>query len=123
MVDLLIEMKEYVSDLVYIRVIIERKYSHTIIEDLVKKVRNLINIHGKDNIKLTYIAQKIPWKTLKKYRDIPVVGGFLSVPTPKEYFTLAYKDWRRYIPIPKFLKRITPEKELSDKHFTMLDFV
>ena len=118
--DLLIEMKEYVTEEVYMRVIIERKYPTEVVEDLVKKIRNLVNLHGR-NVKLTYIAQKIPWKTLKLYRDVPFVGGFLSVPTPKEYLTLAYKDWRRYIPIPWVLKKITPKVE--SEGFVMVDFV
>lgn len=118
--DLLIEMKEYVTEEVYMRVIIERKYPTDGIERIQKTIRNLVNLHGK-HIKLTYIAQKIPWKTLKVYRDVPFVGGFLSVPTPKEYLTLAHKDWRRYIPIPWVLKKITPKVESEE--FVMVDFV
>lgn len=118
--DLLIEMKEYVTEEVYMRVIIERKYPADEIERIQKTIRNLVNLHGR-NVKITYIAQKIPWKTLKVYRDVPFVGGFLSVPTPKEYLTLAYKDWRRYIPIPWVLKKITPKVE--SEHFVMVDFV
>lgn len=120
--DLLIEMKKYVEDTVYIRVIIERKYDKEVIDELVKKIRNLVNLYGR-NVKLTYIAQKIPWTTLKTYRDIPFVGGFLSVPTPKEYLTLPYKDWKRYIPIPRILKMVTPKVEFNDERFTMVDFI
>ena len=120
--DLLIEMKKYVEDTVYIRVIIERKYDKGVIDELTKKIRNLVNLHGK-HIKLTYIAQKIPWKTIKEYRDIPFVCAYLSVPTPKEYLTLPYDDWRRYIPIPRVLKKITKEVEFSEDRFTMVDFI
>ena len=120
--DLLIEMRRYVTETVYMRVIIERKYPAEEIERIQKMIRNLVNLHGK-HIKLTYIAQKIPWKTLKVYRDIPFVGGFLSVPTPKEYLTLAHKDWRRYIPIPRILKKITPKVEFNEDRFIMVDFV
>lgn len=120
--DLLIEMKKYVEDTVYIRVIIERKYDKEVIDELTKKIRNLVNLHGK-HVKLTYIAQKIPWRTLKDYRDIPVRMAYLSVPTPKEYLTLPYDDWRRYIPIPRVLKKITPKVEFSEDRFTMVDFI
>lgn len=120
--DLLIEMRKYVTETVYMRVIIERKYTDDEIERIQKKIRNLVNLHGK-NIKLTYIAQKIPWKTLKEYRDIPVRMAFLSVPTPKEYLTLAHDDWRRYIPIPRVLKKITPKVEFNEDRFVMVDFV
>lgn len=120
--DLLIEMKKYVTETVYMRVIIERKYPADEIERIQKTVRNLVNLHGK-HVKLTYIAQKIPWKTLKVYNDIPFVGGFLSVPTPREYLTLAHGDWRRYIPIPRILKKITPKVEFNEDRFTMVDFI
>ena len=120
--DILLEMKEYVKDTVYIRVIIERKYDKEVIDELVKKIRNLVNLHGK-HVKLTYIAQKIPWRTLKEYRDIPFVCAYLSVPTPKEYLTLPYDDWKRYIPIPRILKMVTPEVEFNDERFTMVDFI
>lgn len=120
--DLLIEMRKYVTETVYMRVVIERKYPADEIERIQMTVRNLVNLHGK-HVKLTYIAQKMPWKTLKVYNDIPFVGGFLSVPAPKEYLTMPYKDWRRYIPIPWVLKKITPKVEFNDDCFTMLDFI
>ena len=102
--------------------IIERKYPTDEIERIQKKIRNLVNLHGK-HIKLTYIAQKIPWKTLKDYFDVPVRMAYLSVPTPKEYLTLPYDDWRRYIPIPWVLKKITPKVEFNDDRFIMVDFI
>lgn len=120
--DLLVEMRKYVTETVYMRVIIERMYTTEEIERIQKKIRNLVNLHGK-HIKLTYIAQKIPWKTLKEYRDIPVRMAFLSVPTPKEYLTLAHDDWRRYIPIPRILKKITPKVEFNEDRFVMVDFI
>lgn len=120
--DLLVEMRKYVTERVYMRVIIERKYPSDEIERIQKTVRNLVNLHGK-HVKLTYIAQKIPWKTLKDYYDVPVRMAYLSVPTPKEYLTMPYKDWRRYIPIPRILKKITPKVEFDKDRFTMVDFV
>ena len=44
-----------------------------------------------------------------------------ELPTPKEYLTLAHNDWRRYIPIPRVLKKITPSVECDG--FVMRDFV
>lgn len=120
--DLLIEMKQYVEDTVYIRVVIEREYSDDVIDDLVRTIRNLVNLHGK-HVELTYIAKKIPWTTLKQYMNIPVRYAYLSVPTPKEYLTLAHKDWRRYIPIPRILKLVTPKVEFNDHQFVMVDFL
>jgi hypothetical protein len=60
---------------------------------------------------------------LKEYRDIPVRMAFLSVPTPKEYITIAHDDWRRYIPIPRILKKITPKVEFNEDRFKMVDFI
>ena len=120
---MLIEMTVYVDETTYFRVIIERKYSEEEIYCLHKRICNLFNLHGGEYMKITYIAQKIPWKTLKVYRNVSLVGGFLSVPTAKEYLTLAYDDWRRYIPIPRILKKITPKVEFYEDRFTMVDFV
>lgn len=49
-------------------------------------------------------------------------SGFISVPTPKEYFTLAYKDWKRYIPIPRILSKFA-KREFNEQTFTMVDFI
>lgn len=121
--DILMEMRKYVDDITYITVTIERKYDDAVCEELIKKIRNLINLHGK-KVKLVHVAKKKPsWTILKEYRHISVVYGYISVPTFKQYLTRPFKDWRRYVPIPKFLKRITPKKEFSDEYYVMVDFV
>ena len=117
------EMSHF-ADKVYVRVIIERKYSQEEYVELCKKIRKSINLRGKGNVILHYIAHKLPkWTVLVSCRTIDVNFSYLSVPTPKEYLTLAHKDWRRYIPIPRILKKITPKVEFNEDCFTMVDFV
>lgn len=121
--DILIEMQKYVSETTYIAVTIERGYPDEVNKALVKKIRNLANLHGR-NIELVYIAKKKPsWEILKEYRQVNCVSGYLSVPTPRQYITRPFKDWRRYIPIPWVLKKITPKVEFNGVFFTMVDFI
>ena len=108
---------------VYVRVIIERKYSQQVYNELCERIRKSVNLRGKGKVKLHFIAAKIPWTVLVAYRSIKMRYAYLSVPTPKEYLTLAHKDWRRYIPIPRILKKITPKAEFNNEVFTMVDFL
>lgn len=120
--DILAEMKSYVQEIVYIRVVIERKYSEEVYQDLQNKIRKIVNLY--DNyVNLTYIAKKLPWEVIKKYEDVVCTYQFISVPTFKEYVNLTYKDWKRYIPIPWILKKITPEIRFNNDYFIMVDFI
>ena len=120
--DILAEMKSYVQEIVYIRVVIERKYSEEVYQDLQNKIRKIVNLY--DNyVNLTYIAKKLPWEVIKKYEDVVCTYQFLSVPTFKEYINLTHKDWKRYIPIPWILKKVTPEVRFNNDYFIMVDFI
>lgn len=122
LIDILTEMKSYVQEVVYIRVVIERKYSEEVYKDLKNKIRKVVNLY--DNyVNLTYIAKKLPWEVIKKYEDVVCTYQFLSVPTFKEYINLTHKDWKRYIPIPWILKKITPEIRFNNDYFIMIDFI
>ena len=119
--DMMTEMAKFEEE-VYVSVCIEREYSWKVYDDLCEKIRKTINLRAKGKAKLVYIARKKPeWSTLVAYRSVKVMKNYLSVPTPKEYLTLAHKDWRRYIPIPRVLKKITPIVEYDG--FVMRDFV
>lgn len=119
--NVLTEMARFEEE-VYVSVTIERRCKHY--DELCERIRKAINLRGKGKVKLTYIAAKKPaWNVLVAYRSIPVTSNYYSVPTLKEYLTLAHKDWRRYIPIPRILKKITPKVEFNDKVFTMVDFI
>lgn len=123
LIDILTEIGRFEEE-VYVTVTIERKYSTKVNNDLSERIRKAVNLRSRGKAKLVYIAQKKPkWNILHAYRSVPIVSAYLSVPTPKQYLTLELKDWRRYIPIPRVLKMITPETELMDDCFTMVDFV
>lgn len=121
--DILIEMKGYVAETTYVAVTIERGYSEEWTASIANRIRKVLNLYG-GMVKLVYIARKKPhWEIIKEYRKVACVSNYLSVPSPKEYLTLAHKDWRRYIPIPRILKKITPKREFNDDCFTMVDFI
>ena len=121
--DLLIEMKKYVTEITYITVTIEMNYPDEKISSLTKRIRKVFNLYG-GLTKLVYIARKKPsWAILKEYRHIDCIKGYYSVPSLKEYLSRPYSDWRRYIPIPRILKRITPVKDFNKDCFTMVDFL
>lgn len=123
LVDIMTEMARFDEE-VYVTVTIERKYDSKTYEALCKKIRQTINLRAKGKAKLVYIAHKLPkWTILVAYHSVMVVRNYLSVPTPHEYLTLAHKDWRRYIPIPRVLKKVTPMSEFNDEYFTMVDFI
>lgn len=123
LVDIMTEIGRFEEE-VYVTVTIERKYSDKVINDLCEQIRKVINLRSRGKAKLVYIARKKPdWSVKVAYRSVKVVKNYLSVPTPYEYLTLAHKDWRRYIPIPRILKKITPKRELMSDYFTMVDFV
>lgn len=116
--DTALQILDSFPETTYYRVVMERKNANhllnTILDCTVKRYKNT---------KLTEVIQKKPvWKTLIAYRDIPIKSGFISVPTPKEYFTLAYKAWKRYIPIPRILSKFA-KREFNEQTFTMVDFI
>lgn len=122
--DVVKEMRRYATDSVYVAVTIEHNYSAKLIEWLKDEILDTINLRGGGKVKLVYIAKKKPdWEVLKVYRDVKVIPAYLSVPTPIQYLTGEIKDWRRYIPIPAYLKKITPEAEYSGDAFVMVDFL
>lgn len=121
--DILIEMKKYVSETTYVTVTIERGYSDDEIDSIANRIRKVLNLYG-GMVKLVYIARKKPhWEIIEEYRKVACVSNYLSVPSPREYLTLAHDDWRRYIPIPWVLKKITPKVEFNEDRFTMVDFL
>lgn len=120
--DILIEMREYVTEIVYVAVTIEREYPECMMRDIFTRIEFELNL--RPMVKKVYIARKKPkLEVLVAYRIIQVKAAYLSVPTPKQYLTFAFKDWRRYIPIPWLLKKITPKIDYNEDCFTMLDFI
>ena len=120
--DILIEMREYVTENIYVAVTIEREYPECILRDIITQIEFEFSLRPR--LELVYIARKKPdWKTLVTYRIIGVIKGYLYVPSLKEYRTFSIKNWLRYIPIPRVLKMITPRVEFNDNTYTMVDFL
>lgn len=118
--DIIKEMSAF-EETVYVTITIEHRYDDSTNNWLTALIRGH---YYPENVRLVYIAKKKPsWTIIVKYFDVPVVAAYISVPTPKQYLTLALKDWRRYIPIPRILKKITPRTEFRDDCFTMVDFI
>lgn len=102
----------------YYRVVMERKNANHLLDTIIN-----LTIRKYKNTKLVEIIQKKPvWKTLMVCRNIPVKSGFVSVPTPEQYFKLSVRPWKRYIPIPRILNKFV-KYELNEEVFTMIDFV
>ena len=118
--DIIKEMATF-EETVYVTITIEHRYDDSTNTWLTALIRGH---YFPENVRLVYIAKKKPsWTIIVKYFDVPVVAAYLSVPTPKQYLTLALKDWIRYIPIPRILKKITPKAEFNENCFTMVDFI
>ena len=121
--DIMTEIGRF-EEKVYVTVTIERKYDAKTYEALCKKIRQAINLRAKGKVNLVYIAKKKPsWEVLKEYTRVTVAKAYYSVPSPQQYLTHPFKNWKRYIPIPWVLKKITPKVAYNDKWFTMVDFI
>lgn len=105
----------------YYQITIEKNYKDC--TELINKL-NIIQ-QSYSNIICTKINKKFPiWECIYSYVKLPCAIDYISVPTPKQYFTLAFKDWKRYIPIPIILNIIYKRKhKFNNKMFTMVDFI
>lgn len=112
-----IKMLDEFPEVTYYRVVIERQNANHLSV-------NILNITRKyKHTRLVELMEKKPeWKTLVKYRDIPIKAGYISVPTPEQYFKLSVRPWKRYIPIPRVLSKYA-KPEFNEEIFTMVDFV
>lgn len=113
-----LKMLDAFPEVTYYRVVIERKNANYLLPILMQNTAERYK-----NTKCTEIIQKKPtWKTLVLYKRIKLKTGFISVPTPEQYFKLSVRPWKRYIPIPRVLSKYA-KYELNDRIFTMIDFV
>lgn len=110
-------LNEY-PEITYYRVVIERKNANHLLNTILQNT-----VHRYKRCRITEVIQKKPvWKTLTMYRNVPLKTGFISVPTPKQYFKLSVRPWKRYIPILRILNKFV-KYELNEETFTMIDFV
>jgi len=121
--DVLLEMRKYVNETTYIEVTIEHNHPEEVVRDIYRRVCNMVNLHGR-MVKLVAVNCKKPqWTCLKRWSHVDYVCRYLSVPTFRQYYKMEIKDWRRYIPIPRYLKTITAEPAFNEQVFTMVDFI
>lgn len=105
-------------EITYYRVVIERQNANHLLETILQNT-----VHRYKRARLTEVIQKKPeWKTLMMYRNVSLITGFLSVPTPKQYLKLSVRPFKRYIPIPKILSKFV-KYEFNEETFTMVDFI
>jgi hypothetical protein len=105
-------------ELTYYRVVIERKNANYLLPIIMQNTAERYK-----NTQCTEIIQKKPvWKTLVLYKRIKIKTGFISVPTPREYFKLSVRPLKRYIPIPRILSKFA-KYEFNEQIFTMVDFI
>ena len=104
-------------EITYYRVVIERKNANHLLDTIIKKT-----VYKYTHCRLAEIIQKKPWRTLRTYRNIPLLVGYVSVPTPEQYFKLSIRPWKRYIPIPRVLSKYA-KYEFNEDTFTMVDFI
>lgn len=93
------------------------------IDEYVGQINTIVEFY--EHITCTSVNRKLPvWTTLIKRTSLICAKDYVSVPTPKQYFTFALKDWKRYIPIPKVLHKLYKRKhEFNNKYFVMVDFI
>lgn len=105
----------------YYQVTIERDY-----EDYQDIANSLDTIHKcYHNIICTAINRKLPkWQCIYSYVKLPCAIDYISVPSPKMYLRFNFKDWKRYIPIPKILNKYYKRKhKFNNNMFVMVDFI
>lgn len=106
----------------YIMITIERNYSEKLISSL---VNFLITLKDKyKNLCFTTINRKRPkWETIVFYNKIKCVSDYSSVPWVTEWKNITFKNWKRYIPIPKILHKNHVRKyKFNNNYFVMVDF-
>ena len=110
-------LNEY-PEITYYRVVIERENANHLLNTILQNT-----VHRYKRCRITEVIQKKPiWKILIMYRNVPLKTGFISVPTPEQYFKLSVRPWKRYIPIPRILSKYA-KYEFNNDTFTMVDFI
>lgn len=92
-------------------------------KEVVNKVCNIQQTYT--NITCTKINKNYPVKgCIYSYVKLPCAIDYVSVPTYKQYFTLTFNDWKRYILIPIIFNTMYKRKhKFNNKMFTMVDFI
>ena len=122
---------EILSDLEYLACVKKTKMYYTLtvernFKDIESFINQLVNIISHyPNIECICINRKKPkWTTVHSFLKISLKPYYVSVPTPQEYLTFSFKNWQRYIPIPKVLNKLYKRKyKFNENYFVMVDFL
>lgn len=121
--DILADLEYYAIKLntdIYYTLTVERNFKDikTFIEYL---KHNRFNYH---KIQCVCINRKRPkWECAYSFIDIPIKADYISVPTPEQYLKFKFKNWKKYIPIPRILNsKYTRKYRFNEDYFVMVDF-
>lgn len=106
---------------VYYTLTVERNFKG--IEDFIEGLKALR--FNYPSIECVCINRKRPvWTTIHSFWKMALKPDYVSVPTPEEYMKFDFKNWKKYIPIPKVLHSIYKRKyKFNEKYFVMVDFL
>lgn len=106
----------------YVTVTIERNYSEKIINELIIFLQGLKKKYK--NIHFVTLNKKRPkWQTMVFYEKVKCASDYVSVPWVTEWKYINFKNWKRYIPIPRILhKNYIRKYNFNTEYFVMVDF-
>lgn len=76
-------------------------------------------------IQCVCINKKRPkWECIYSFIKIPIKADYVSVPTPEEYLKFKFKNWKKYIPVPRILNsKYNRKYKFNEDYFVMVDFI
>ena len=106
---------------IYYYLTVERNFKG--IESFIEGLKSIISNYP--SLTCLHINRKRPvWTTVHTFEKVAMKPDYVSVPTPEEYKTFSFKNWKRYIPIPKILNSMYKRKyKFNENYFVMVDFL
>ena len=110
-----------ITNKTYIMITIERNYNNW--KEIADKLKIIVQCYP--NIHCVSINRKYPkWECIYNYNSPICAKDYVSVPSAKEYLMFKFKNWKKYIPMPKVLNKIYKRQyEFNNKYFVMVDFI
>lgn len=107
----------------HVMITIEQNYKESVIKELIDYLMSL----KKKYTNLTFISinKKRPqWETVVFYKYVKCASDYSSVPWITEWKKINFKNWKRYIPIPRVLHKNHVRKyTFNENYFVMVDFL
>lgn len=106
----------------FVMITIERNYREKTITSLVNYLMTLKKKYN--NLHFVSINRKRPkWETVVFYNKVKYVNDYVSVPWLTEWKHFNFKNWKRFIPIPRILHKNHVRKyKFNTNYFVMVDF-